>query len=470
MKLDLENFARLWICGVPSLPSSQGYYAELTCSAISGSPAINLFYAETNGGIGYLTDTNVAQNLVGEGMYGRVSPTSPQVLPPDFFDGSNQYFLFEGAGVGEGQFTLTIYQGSNIVAQASTHIDLHDIQDFYERAVITNDMSGAISNWSSSIESEQPAVANLLGNDTNLIVFVHGFNVGDWNWLDDSDTILKRLYWAGYDGKFASVKWPDEPLTLWTVLTENTSIFNDSEVKAYKASTSLTTYLNQLRTRFPGYRLNILAHSQGNAVVSEAIEQGAPFDTYIMTQAAMPASGYDVATPEDSDLLDAEAAYATPQLQPMGYQGVYTNMTGNIVNFYNPLDPVLDWWVTDQAGGKPDGYAKHQLELIPPLIPVSPYYSYDGTNGWYNTPVGSGTYQITDSQESRAMVSRSLTLPIGQSGPETAHGVIKSGIDLHANFNFSNASFADHSAEWAWPIQTTLSYYQQVLLQIRPTP
>jgi Alpha/beta hydrolase of unknown function (DUF900) len=451
MKLDLENFARLWICGVPSLPSSQGYYAELTCSAISGSPAINLFYAETNGGIGYLTDTNVAQNLVGEGMYGRVSPTSPQVLPPDFFDGSNQYFLFEGAGVGEGQFTLTIYQGSNIVAQASTHIDLHDIQDFYERAVITNDMSGAISNWSSSIESEQPAVANLLGNDTNLIVFVHGFNVGDWDWLDDSDTVLKRLYWAGYHGKFASVSWPDVPISLSAFLQDGFYAFNWSELNAYKASFAMNDYLTQLHSRFPNYRLNILAHSQGNAVVSEALEQGAPFDTYILTQGALPANSYDVNSTNDTDLLVDEFYFPTPEWQPLGYRGAYTNLAslhGNIVNFYNPLDPVLADWLDDQKYLKPN-----------------PDYSYDGTNCWYNKG-GNGAYVLTDMQESHALVSRSRSQPIGRQGlspGEVSEGVMSSTVDLNAQFGFNGSTIAEHSAQWTRPIQTSLSYYYSVM-------
>ncbi|MGO8766905.1 MAG: hypothetical protein ACLQSR_17445, partial [Limisphaerales bacterium] len=95
---------------------------------------------------------------------------------------------------------------------------------------------------------------------------------------------------------------------------------------------------------------------------------------------------------------------------------------------------------------------------------------YDGINGWYNTPIGSGNYMVTDPEESRAMVARSLTLPIGQSPPESAHGVINSGVDLKADFGFNNAFPADHSAEWTWPIQTTLPYYRQILVEIQPVP
>jgi len=139
----------------------------------------------------------------------------------------------------------------------------------------------------------------------------------------------------------------------------------------------------------------------------------------------------------------------------MGYHGIYTNFTGQIVNFFNPYDPVLAWWITDQAGAKPDGYAESLL------IPT-PYYTYDGTNGWhYNlTP---WPYLVTDPQESRAMISRSLTDSIGRSGPVSGHGVVQSAVDLHAQFGFYNVFSDDHSAQWTWPIQTCWGYYDEIL-------
>ena len=70
----------------------------------------------------------------------------------------------------------------------------------------------------------------------------------------------------------------------------------------------------------------------------------------------------------------------------------------------------------------------------------------------------------------RSMVARSRSLSVGQSPPESPHGVITSAVDLHANYGFDKAFPADHSAQWTWPIQTTLPYYNQILVQIRPTP
>ena len=320
------------------------------------------------------------------------------------------------------------------------------MKDFYERTVITNHITSAVSNWTSAVETNIVATASGLGEDTNLIVMVHGINVGDSDWAVESDTVFKRLYWSGYSGKFATVKWPCEFFRAWTFLFVDTSVFNRSEMQAYAASTSLKTYLDQLHERFAGYGVNIFAHSQGNAIVGEAIEEGATYNTYILTEGAMPASAYDVNAPIDSQLTNEAPS---PEWQPMGYHGVYTNMTGNIVNFYNTNDPVTAVWVIDQGKLKPDGYAKYLLwENGPQLSPAPPWYQYDGSNSWYYVTAGIVGYMVTDPEESRAFVSASRTQPIGRSPPETGHGVITSGVDLTAHYGFGSSFPDDHSAQW----------------------
>jgi hypothetical protein len=460
---DLEDYARLWICGMPALTNGNYQVTLSWANVSSGNPTINLFdTVETNGGIGYLTNLDTATaEAYNYGIWGEnrtaiatISPSQSFTFPANYFTNTSaKYFLFDGAITnGAGELVLTIADSNgNTIAQSGAWLDLHDVKDFYERAVITNDISSsAISNWTSSIEQVQPAVASALGDDTNLIVLVHGINVGNADWLIESDTVFKRLYWAGYRGKFMTVKWPCNYLTPPQPLTFD--VFNLSEAKAYKASTALTTYLNQLRSRFSGYQLNLFVHSQGNAVVSEAIKNGAPYDTYILTQGALPDNCYDVNATNYPDFIAQEVGtHITPEWQPMGYRGIYTNsnFTGRIINFYNPQDGVLAIWQTDQIDDKPSGY-----------------YSYDGTNCWY-TDFFFISHLVTDFQETRSMVSRSRSLSIGQSGPASAHGVIQSAVDLNAQFGF-NSAIAEHSAQWARPIQTSLPYYSQVLLQIKP--
>jgi hypothetical protein len=280
--------------------------------------------------------------------------------------------------------------------------------------------------------------------------------VRPWDCVNDAETVFKRLYWAGYQGKFAEVKWPCNLLTpIPSPLSP--AVFNDSELQGYKASTALTNYLTQLRVRFPGNRLHLLVHSQGNAVVSEAIKRGGvTFDTYILTQGALPDSAYDVNAPINADIaVYDQGLHITPEWQPMGYHGIYTNFTGRIVNFYNPLDKVLGYWVEDQKHIKPSIYFD------------TSYYYYDGTNSYFDPFIGFN-YLVTDPEESRAMVSRSRTSPIGQSGPESAHGVIQSAVDLNAKFGFNGTTTDEHSAQWTRPIQTSRPYYLQILNSIAP--
>jgi hypothetical protein len=57
---DLEDWARLWICGVPALTNGT-YQVTMSWRNVSSNPAINIIRScETDGGSGYLTATNIA--------------------------------------------------------------------------------------------------------------------------------------------------------------------------------------------------------------------------------------------------------------------------------------------------------------------------------------------------------------------------------------------------------------------------
>jgi hypothetical protein len=122
-----------------------------------GSPAINLYDSvETNGGTGYLTDTNIAAQqclayahgsspydvyFTGPGAaIAKITTNTVFTFPASYFtNASTRHFLFEGAGIGSGQLVLTISDNhSNTICQTGTWLDLHDIKDFYEQADATN--------------------------------------------------------------------------------------------------------------------------------------------------------------------------------------------------------------------------------------------------------------------------------------------------------------------------------------------
>jgi len=411
----------------------------------------------------YLTDTNVAamqagaiwdgQSWIGWGQsLAEIGPGQSYTQSAPIWAGT-QYYLFEGSGIGFGELVLRVQRGTNVLAETSAWIDLHDVRDLYERSYINVVTStNPVDLWTSTNWVENPS-SGAADEDSNIIVYVHGFDNTMSSWLVRSDTVFKRLYWAGYRGKFASIRWPCKLLPPKSL---DPFSYNLSELYAFKSAYGLREYLNQLRVRFPAHRLHIFAHSQGNAVASEAARLGAPFDTYILAQGAVPASCYDVTVPTLQRLLDAESVEPTPEWGLMGYRGSYTNLTGRIINFYNTVDYAL---ATGTFFGLPVNWEENQYMCKPDGLPGARNYASDGSNGYAIIDVG--LYRlVTDSQECRAMVSRSRTKAVGaQSG---VCGVVSTAVDLQADFGFGRTR-EEHSAQFARPIQTVKGYYDTVL-------
>jgi predicted esterase len=474
---DLENFARLWICGVPSLPLSQNYTFTLSISPSSGNPAINVYSScETNGGIEYLTDTNIAAQQVANGYgtsLGIVSNNISCSIPSIAFAfGGTQHFLFEGAGIGSGQLTLTISQNGNVIAQSSQWIDLHDIKDLYEQAHATNVTSGLPpSGLISQCQIDHATVA-APDETKQIVVFVHGINNSQFAYYDSTELLFKRLYWSGYHGKVAGFRWPCAYLPPDAVVNPVDYLkafnYNKGEFYAWKSASAFRVYLNYLRNRsdLTNYTINILGHSQGNIVASEAIRQGGAFDNYILTQAAVPAHCYDTSVPFLQKFLDAENDLPTPfYVTNGGYHGYFTNLTGNLINFYNTNDYALAKgtyfgfqanWEQDQISQKPENFD---------YLLAQTYY-YHPTNGNSVAYYPFSQYTVTDMQEAKAMVARSRTRAIGaQSG---VGGVINTGgsVDLVGAFGFGQTR-EEHSAQFQRNIQTVWGYYDDVLISFR---
>lgn len=474
---DLEDWARLWICGMPALQGDQ-YTVVLSMSNVSGNPAVNLVNAaETNGGTLYLTDSNTAAMQVesspgGDGRkYSTVSSISPLVLPSSLFtNAGDKHFLFEGAGVGQGELVLTVYYGTNAIAQTGAWLDLHEITDFIESARATNVTASPPPSTLTS-QCEILSTAQPMPHETKqVVVFVHGINNTIWQSENASETAFKRLYWSGYQGGFATFRWPCAylPPNNWWPYT-----YNESEFWAYKSANAFKNYLSYLRSRsdLAGYAIDILAHSQGNAVVSEALSAGGTFDNYILTQGAVPAHCYDGNAPRLFALTNAEASSPTPFAASVGgYNQCWTNISGNMVNFFNTNDFALAKgaygaiqanWVKNQQTEKPEAFAGGPSYIYYPSTNTSIAYFLLGSS-----------YTVTDWQESRSMVARSRTSAIGAQGlapGESRQGNISSSVDLFSQFNFSDTR-AEHSAQFTRSIQSVWGYYDRVLISFGLNP
>jgi len=504
---DLENFARLWVCGIPVL--TNGYQVTLSWTNVnSGTPGINLYNSvETNGGTGYLTDTNIAfqqstWTYTGDSPYDLVKTGAGAAIaeitngatftfPSDYFtNGGNDYFLFEGAGIGAGELELTITDNNgNLVAQTGVWLDLHDVGDFYEQVHTANTSSEPPSTNTSVLVEDQILPANPT-EDQQAIVFVHGLNVGYAEYRSESETMFRRLYWQGYQGRFAAFDWPSPLFSLLPTGTNEISYygFNTGEYISWQSGAALMSYIDDLRNRLPGYTINLAAHSLGNVAANEAIREGAQVDNYALMQAAISAGAFDG---NNTNLIYdylAATASSSPDADSLGgYNNCATNQCRR-VNFYNDDDFALyegvvsgitvHTWEGNQLDYKPDTYIYFGN--------FNYSYSFDGTNCFYTQRNLYGdaitNRLVTEYFEKKSYVARSRTKAVGAAG--LAHdpfaltgGVISTNVSLQdTDLGFvGGASFGntrpEHSGEFTKPIQDTTPFYFQLLktgFQLQP--
>ena len=483
---DLENLFRLWIRGVPQLPSSQGYAVTFSMTAVNGNPAINLYSSgDSAGGTGYLSDTNVAAeqartyqspNPAFGVALATVNSQQSYTLPSNFFDYNYPYysrFLFEGAGIGLGQLTMTISRNGNTLCQSSVWLDLHDVKDLYEQARIANVATAYPAMVNSTNTSvfvvDHPSPMNSAGTN-QMIVFVHGWRMTQFDYYSFSESMFKRLYWAGYQGRFAALKWP--------TLSADTSgdisqyfTYNRSEHIAFDSGVGASAYFDSLKARFPDYSINVAAHSMGNIVMMETLKNQlaaghTAIDNYVLMQAAAPAHCYDTGLANYSVFTTRETTHPTPDTY-RGYPGAIANaLNGKMVNFFNANDYAL---ATGTYAGLQVNWEKNQVDNKPDT-----YWSYyfDGTNA---TCLYGNYRVVTNPHELMPFVSRPRSKAVG--ALEGVNGMIGGGeLDLKANFGFDTDS-QDHSAQFNWSIQQLgglNGFYRQLGISLKvlqpPTP
>jgi hypothetical protein len=325
----------------------------------SGAPRLHLYLAtETNGGIGYLTSATIAAQQIIDynNPIGEITPTNSLTLPASWFtNGLNRYFLFEAGAPGKGMLTLSIWQGTNFIAQTSAWLDFHDIKDLYEQAAITN----VIQTWPEMVQQTNVsgfkvfhyAAVNPM-EAKQLAAFVHGWRMTEWDYENFSDTMFKRLYWQGYQGRFASLRWPTRSVDSDTNnvfgVPADKLTFNRSEHIAFESGTGAAAYFNDLRSRYTNYTISAAAHSMGNIVMMEALKELAaanqkPLDNYVMMQAAVAAHCYDTTVTNLPIFTSTEATVPTPNTYANYAVGITNALRGDgrIANFFNTNDFAL---------------------------------------------------------------------------------------------------------------------------------
>jgi hypothetical protein len=472
---DLEDFARLWLPGVEGV-QVPGMRVLLSWNVRSGSPRINLFRVE-NGGMGYLRSSDTARTIVAGSAASYIGELGAQ-LPMDLTEHmpttGTPYFLFEGSSAGSGDLVLTLLSGWTFVGQARASLDLNPVRDLYEQVHL-------LGVPPTPSDRSQPAFAfdhvPRLQTDERreLVVFVHGWRMTQWDFYSFSESMFKRLYWQGFAGRVASVRWPthssDE--TWFDYRT-----FNASEYRAHHSGRALSDYLTHRKRKFPNWSIHVCAHSMGNTVMMQALkrqhERGRnDVTTWVLMQAAVPAHCFDPGLSDYPKLASTQTTRPTPDTYRSVLNGISTR--ARLVSFVNEEDYAL---ATGTLEPLPNvelpiaNWESHQLRSKPD---TSHYYRSHGEDGYkfYFQPPPSGPlpqpppeiikYYVSDPMEMMAFVARPRSKAVGAVLGVGGFLDQTGETDLGGTAYGFGRSDRDHSGQFNWSIQRLDAFYRQLV-------
>jgi hypothetical protein len=513
-KRDLEDWTRLWISfkGDATLikamvqnGDSVGLQFEALSSGTDPLPQIKICEAvETSGSTGYITDDGIAGQQI-SGQYGtaiyengygfnQIIGSSPFMLPSSFWsdvdDNTPKHLIFEGVSKGKGKLTLVFFDsnGNKIGEGGAVYMDIRNIKTMYQHKTL-----GGQEAWASGGTdfSQDPA------ETSQAIVFVHGWRMSPDESVSYSETMYKRLWWRGFKGRFVAIRWDtyyDSTDFGWVpyggqAINAYLAKYNDSEHNAWLTGKSLANYVNG--SAIPsGYSRNIVAHSMGNVVVGDALQQGMNINNYALLHAAIPAACYDTSTSLPPSPTTTTAGVlgtvhlwdvSTPDDDPdsatqnLAYRGRLAHVSGNLTSFYLPQDYATSYaWEVNNVLAKPpvypfgpdseDGFLVTDFEYIRGA--TSGHKLYKGDAG-----LSVVYYYLTDRDEADSYACRTWAKAVGAEG-NTA-GAITGKVDLSSTtFGSPNGFGVEHSAEFNRNIQQLKAFYSQLLesLQIQPNP
>jgi hypothetical protein len=493
----LEDFTRLQfkIDAMPQQFLTNGnYQVKIYLTNLVGSPSIRLFpAADSNGGIGYLTNTTTGTAQIAKTMLGVVTNGTPLTIAGTNWQtaGANSFFLpmiFEG--ISTGQCVITFGFSTNnqppVALSRPFYLNLKRATDLYEHWTVGDNTDGTQIPNKPTLTADSgiyPSPQN--ASDMDYIVFVHGWRMQPWERRAFASTAYKRMWQLGYKGRFILYSWPTDytGTSFWDMTSSvNRQNYDRSEQRAWKSGMGLYNLLKNLNEIKPPLTLRVIAHSMGNIVASEALRLAAIptnsplIQSYIASQAASVAYAYDAVNPGKRLGVFAYPPFYfyTPELyahfqRGTNFQPYYTGMKKavqgtNIFNFNNVQDYALNStfaWPINQN-------IKADLGWYCQLVATNTANTNTGPTFWNGGSqlMLSGAEQYQDQvHEIFAHIAQAESSALGCSEDSTHHimGEIGGAVNLNiAPFNFKNNDY-EHSAEFNSINMNRRSYWWQVL-------
>jgi len=276
--------------------------------------------------------------------------------------------LFEGKSPGSGELALVLKINNKEIYRKTIKLTLRDISEFCRKWRVEADNNDQVL-----IPSDIQEINNVkyTPKTDDIILYVHGWKMADWEKKRYAETMFKRLWWQGYKGHFGYLDWP----------TYTEGDFDKSDFRAYQTGEYLKRLIGKLNEPDSPHtgKIRILAHSLGNEVVSEALRllpEGIHLRAYIATQAAVSAHAYDNSLNDIDDMVrfrglgGAITGPTTPQVLAFYSTGIpglpqqpnssyYSKniskvASGQMYRYYNTADMALGLWEWGNMV-KPDG-------------------------------------------------------------------------------------------------------------------
>ena len=454
---DLEDYTRLWIntAGITTELQDGTFLLALEWKVTPPEdPQIRIFPAvENDGGSLYLTTTDKAQQQIA-GTYGnaivdrsgqkKVTSSAKFVFQPSFWSNLSAgqpvaHLLFDAVSRGSGQLIISIYKNDGVTKLAESpqplYLKLQDVKEMYERWTVGSDPNSAPLTTASVVPSTF-SYDSTIPAENNYILFVHGWNLEQWEKDAFAETAFKRLYWQGYKGHFGAFQWPTGygfGGGAWDVIADSRN-FDNSEANAWASAAGLLGKLTDLNATYPNH-VYLLAHSMGNVVAGEALKlarSSQMVNTYVAAQGAIAAHTYDPScAPHSFYYLGINQFSGTPNRYaeystdgaPCYFNGIIG--AGTFVNFYNLNDYALGKWVIDQDL-KPDhgglAYPGYYYDP-PPTSHPSGFYKIVGSDPSIDLLFPANTYVIFAYCDEARSFALGATANVNRFSPQNLPGL-----------------------------------------------
>ncbi len=448
-KRDLEDFARIHFkFGV--IDGSVKYYVKLT-----GGLKINLFENfDKDGGFTYRTVESDADEQIKKNKIITIDSIEREI-PHKYINNVNKKgetcYLFEGVKSGEGELILTAKKDDVIQSEYKIKLKMFDPANLYDYYIVhcINSDDDIIKTT-----SEKVYTAGFPNQNNDYLLFVHGWNMdGEWEKQRWVETIYKRLYWLGYKGKVGLFSWPTlfdfdwwQP---WDVRHYDTS-----EYRAWRSAEALKSTLNNINGN-----VCLISHSMGNVVASEALHlsNGKLVDTFISTQAAIPAHCFDDTLRTDWWGYNTPNIYSYYPLNNNYYMFNKENSADKRVRIYNEKDYALKKWrISNRL--KPDcayGYEDNNGVNDDYIQNVDRFYY-----GYLIPFVDRTLFFPDDRYEIFSFCAESRTYTLGAESESVSW--FQKEINLENKlYNFDDKHYS-HSRQFLSNIQKEWSYWKQI--------